>query len=133
MIDDTMKYKGYVAQIKYSETDRCFYGDVLHIKDSLSFHGENVNELEESFHKTIDEYLSMCVCIEKNVEKQGCNSTIILNIEKSLEDDLIKVSKKFNTNVEQVINKILKKRMEEIKNEKEKSEQKENKKTSKML
>ncbi len=35
----TMTYKEYTAQIVYSEEDDCFIGDLVGIRDIVSFHG----------------------------------------------------------------------------------------------
>ena len=52
-----MEYKGYFGSIEYSDEDRCFYGKVLGIKSLILFEGTNVQELEDSFHQMLDEYL----------------------------------------------------------------------------
>ena len=43
MMDNIMKYKGYWAEIKYSDEDECFCGHIEGIKNSsISFEGETV-------------------------------------------------------------------------------------------
>lgn len=65
-----MEYKGYYAKIEYDEDDNLFVGQVLGINDSLNFHGTSVSELQESFHNSIDNYLSLCKQIRKKPEKE---------------------------------------------------------------
>ena len=55
-----MEYKGYHAEIKYSDEDRLFVGQVVGVSDTLAFHGVSVSELEEMFHQSIDNYLELC-------------------------------------------------------------------------
>ena len=55
-----MEYKGYRATIKYDSDDKIFVGKVFGINDSLNFHGNSVDELRESFHSCIENYLEMC-------------------------------------------------------------------------
>jgi len=55
-----MKYKGYEAVIEYDEVDRLFFGRVINTRDIISFDGETVDELQESFEAVIDEYLEDC-------------------------------------------------------------------------
>lgn len=50
-------YKNYKASIMYSEEDELFVGEVIGVSDSLYFHGRSVEELEESFHNCIDNYM----------------------------------------------------------------------------
>lgn len=52
-----MEYKGYRAQIEYSEEDGLFVGRVVGLADSLYFHGVTVQEAEEMFHQSVDNYL----------------------------------------------------------------------------
>ena len=55
-----MEYKGYHATAEFSAEDKLFVGKVFGTRDSLNFHGTTVDELEQSFHDCIDDYLAMC-------------------------------------------------------------------------
>ena len=45
-----MKYRGYWAEIKYSDEDECFCGEIEGLKnDSISFEGKTVKELKKIF------------------------------------------------------------------------------------
>jgi len=55
-----MKYNGYIARIEYDEVDRIFVGHLAGIKDIVGFHGSTVDELEQAFHETVDNYLAIC-------------------------------------------------------------------------
>lgn len=70
MRSDMMKYKGYRATISYDEDDRIFVGEVFGISDSLNFHGRSIDELEESFHDSVDNYLEICEKIGKKPQKE---------------------------------------------------------------
>ena len=54
------EYKGYHADIRYSDEDNLFVGEVFGINDMLGFHGSSVEELENMFHQSVDNYLQMC-------------------------------------------------------------------------
>ena len=54
-----MKYKGYVARIEYDEEDRIFVGHLAGIKDIVGFHGTTVDELEDAFHESVDDYMAI--------------------------------------------------------------------------
>ncbi len=43
MSRNTMRYKGYVGSVQYSAEDGCFIGDVLGIRDMISFEGESAS------------------------------------------------------------------------------------------
>ena len=57
MESELTNYKNYKASIMYSEEDELFVGEVIGVSDSLYFHGRSVEELEESFHNCIDNYM----------------------------------------------------------------------------
>ena len=52
-----MTYRGYYAGITYDEDDKIWVGSVLDVVDSITFHGRNMTELMDSFHRAIDNYL----------------------------------------------------------------------------
>ena len=55
-----MKYKEYSARIEFDERDRLFYGEVLGIRDIVTFHGRSVRELERAFRDSVDDYTDLC-------------------------------------------------------------------------
>ena len=55
-----MEYRTYHARIEYDADDALFIGRVFGITDSLNFHGTSVQELEEMFLQSVDNYLAMC-------------------------------------------------------------------------
>ena len=66
----TMEYKGYRALITYDKEDATLIGEVIGLNDSLNFHGNSVQELENSFHRSIDNYIDLCQEIGKQPEKE---------------------------------------------------------------
>lgn len=65
-----MEYKGYHADIKYSDEDKVFVGEVIGLNDTLAFHGSSVSELEAMFKQSVDNYLEMCREFGKEPEKE---------------------------------------------------------------
>lgn len=65
-----MEYNGYHASFEYDSDDKIFIGKVHGISDSLNFHGSSVEELENMFHQSIDNYLELCQTIGKNPDKE---------------------------------------------------------------
>ncbi len=56
----TMTYKGYTAEIIYSDEDGFFVGHVVGIDDDIvSFHGDTDEELREAFEGVLDHYLEV--------------------------------------------------------------------------
>jgi len=57
---NTMSYEGYTARIDFDAEDNIFFGRVLGVNDTISFHGETVAELTSDFHNAIKHYLADC-------------------------------------------------------------------------
>lgn len=66
---NTMTYKGYAAQIEYSDEDQCFIGHIAGIKDVVGFHGESVSELRAAFEEAVDDYLETCAKLNRSPQK----------------------------------------------------------------
>lgn len=64
-----MTYKGYSARPRYSAEDGIYFGKLLGINDLVTFESENVEGLEEEFHKAVDDYLAFCEEIGKQPQK----------------------------------------------------------------
>ena len=69
-MNNMLEYLGYHAKIEFDAEDKIFVGEVFGINDSLNFHGTTVQELEEMFHQSIDNYLEMCKFYGKEPEKE---------------------------------------------------------------
>jgi len=66
---NTMKHRGYAAQIEYSDEDQCFIGHIAGIKDVVGFHGESVSELRAAFEEAVDDYLETCARLNRSPQK----------------------------------------------------------------
>ncbi len=55
-----MKYKGSIGQVAYDEDAKIFHGEVIGLKDIITFQGESVKELEQAFKDSINDYLEFC-------------------------------------------------------------------------
>ena len=70
-MDNLMKYKGYWAEIRYSDEDECFCGKIEGLKNNLIFfEGKTVKELKKDFKDAIDFYLDNCKACGEIPEKQ---------------------------------------------------------------
>ena len=57
---NTLKYKGYVGSVAYSEPDKVFFGKLEGIDDLVNYEGESVKELTDAFKEAVDDYLIFC-------------------------------------------------------------------------
>jgi predicted HicB family RNase H-like nuclease len=65
-----MKYKGYIAQIDYSEEDEEFFGFVVNIsQDQISFGGATVKQLKKHMEEAIEGHIKNCKILGIEPEK----------------------------------------------------------------
>jgi predicted HicB family RNase H-like nuclease len=55
-----LKYKGYSGHVEYDDEAKLFHGDVLDTRDVITFQGTNVDEIEQAFRDSVDDYLDFC-------------------------------------------------------------------------
>ena len=60
-----MEYKGYTGKAEYDDEAGVFYGEVIGLRDVVTFRGTSVKELQKSFKESIDEYLGFCKRMNK--------------------------------------------------------------------
>ncbi|MCB0032153.1 MAG: type II toxin-antitoxin system HicB family antitoxin [Anaerolineales bacterium] len=56
-----MEYKGYIAKVEFDDQDNTFHGEVINLRDVITFEGQSVEELREAFRDSVDDYLEFCV------------------------------------------------------------------------
>ena len=55
-----MKYKGYIGMVEYDDEAHIFHGEVVNTRDVITFEGESVQEIEQAFHGSVDDYIDWC-------------------------------------------------------------------------
>ncbi len=55
-----MKYKDYWGEVTFDDEAKIFHGEVIGLKDVITFQGKNVDEIEQAFKDSIDDYLTCC-------------------------------------------------------------------------
>ena len=55
-----MKYKNYSGIVEYDSDGKIFTGETVGLRDVITFQGRTPEELERSFHESVDFYLEMC-------------------------------------------------------------------------
>lgn len=73
-IGQFVEYKDYVGSIEYDPEDRIYYGFLLNIKDSISYHAKTVEELSEHYHESVDRYIEFrnSIDFKEDIVVLGC-------------------------------------------------------------
>ena len=55
-----MEYKGYIGTVQFDEDAEIFHGEVINLKDVITFQADSVEGLKREFHESVDDYLDFC-------------------------------------------------------------------------
>ena len=55
-----MEYKGYLSRIEFDDDINVFHGEVINIRDVITFQGTSVQELRQAFEDSVEDYLAFC-------------------------------------------------------------------------
>lgn len=55
-----LQYKGYKGYAEFDDEAGLFHGEVLDLRDVITFQGTSVEELEREFRNSVDDYLEFC-------------------------------------------------------------------------
>jgi len=55
-----LKYKGYTGYVKFDDEAGVFHGEVLDLRDVITFQGKTVEEIKKAFRDSVDDYLEFC-------------------------------------------------------------------------
>ena len=64
-----MKYRGYVGEVDYDDDAGIFHGEVVNLRDVITFQGKTVDELRQAFRDSVDDYLEFCAQRNEEPEK----------------------------------------------------------------
>jgi len=55
-----MEYKGYLAHTEFDDEADIFHGEVVNVRDVITFQGKSVDELRHAFQDSVEDYLAFC-------------------------------------------------------------------------
>ena len=61
-----LEYKGYTGNVEFDAEAGLFHGEVLDTRDVITFQGTSVEDLQQAFRDSVDDYLDFCK--ERNEE-----------------------------------------------------------------
>jgi predicted HicB family RNase H-like nuclease len=53
-----MRYKGYIGRVEYDAIAKLFHGEVIGLKDVITFQGTTAREIEKAFKDFVDDYIA---------------------------------------------------------------------------
>ncbi len=64
-----MEYKGYIGKVEFDDEANLFHGEVINLRDVITFQGESVHEIRQAFQESVDDYLAFCAERHEEPEK----------------------------------------------------------------
>ena len=64
-----MEYKGYVGKVEIDDDAGILYGEVINVRDVITFEGESVDDVQKAFRDSVDDYLGFCAKRKESPEK----------------------------------------------------------------
>ncbi len=87
-----IEHKGYTGKIEFDPDSEILHGEVLGIRDVVTFEGESVNEVMQAFRDSVDDYLEFCKERGEKPEKP-CSGKILLRIAPDLHRQIATTAK----------------------------------------
>ena len=55
-----LSYKSYVGRVEFDDEADVFHGEIIGIRDVITFQGQSVHEIRQAMEESVDDYLDMC-------------------------------------------------------------------------
>jgi predicted HicB family RNase H-like nuclease len=101
-----MEYKGYFAKVEFDDEANIFHGEIINLRDVITFEGETVDELRTALVDSVEDYLAFCKERGEEPDKPY-SGRFLVRIEPELHKTLViqarKNGKSLNTLVHDVL------------------------------
>ncbi|MFH2045728.1 MAG: type II toxin-antitoxin system HicB family antitoxin [Pseudomonadota bacterium] len=106
-----MEYKGYFGKVEFDDEANVFHGEVINLRDVITFEGETVDELRAAFVDSVEDYLAFCKERGEEPDKPY-SGKFLVRVEPELHKTLViqarKNGKSLNTWVNDALLKVVK-------------------------
>jgi predicted HicB family RNase H-like nuclease len=105
-----MEYKGYSARVDFDEGANIFHGEVINLRDVVTFEGESVDQLRQAFIDSVDDYLEFCKERGEDPEKPY-SGKFVVRVEPELHKRLAIEARKRGVSINALVGEALSKTM----------------------
>ncbi len=74
-----MEYNGYIGKVEFDPDANILHGEVIGIRDVVTFQGSSIAEIEKAFRESVDDYLKFCQARGEQPEKP-CSGKFVVRI-----------------------------------------------------
>lgn len=102
MSSQHLKYKGYAGRMKIDVEADIIHGDVIGIRDMVTFQGSSVEEAKQAFRDSVDDYLEFCESLGRAPEKPF-SGQFLVRVRPDLHRDLATLAKARGESVNKLV------------------------------
>ena len=72
-----MKYKGYLGKVDFDDEAKLLHGQVVGLRDVITFQADDAKGIEKAFHDSVDDYLAFCADRGEKPEKEYSGNFVL--------------------------------------------------------
>ena len=80
---NSLEYNGYIGLVEFDDEAGLFHGEVVNLRDVITFQGDSVSDLRQAFIDSVEDYLEFCALRGEQPEKP-LSGKILLRLEPDL-------------------------------------------------
>ena len=99
------------GKVEFDDEANIFYGEVINLRDVVTFQGETVNKLRKAFRDSIDDYLEFCATRGEEPEKPYSGKFVVRvepELHKTISIQAKKNGKSLNAWIQATLSKVIK-------------------------
>ena len=104
-----MEYKGYIGKVEYDDAAGILHGEVINLRDVITFQGDSVQGLRQAFQDSVDDYLDFCAERHEEPEKPY-SGTFTVRVNPELHRDISLQAKLANQSLNSWVTALLEQR-----------------------
>lgn len=97
-----LDYKGYSGHAEFDGEAGLFHGEVLDTRDVITFQGRSVEDIEQAFRASVDDYLDFCA-ERGEVPEKPFSGRLMLRLPKRLHRDVYLWAKREGKSLNQFV------------------------------
>jgi predicted HicB family RNase H-like nuclease len=105
-------YKGYLGRVEYDEQARILHGEVLGIRDVITFQADKASDIEAAFRESVDDYLAYCRTRGEEPDKPF-SGQFMVRVDKALHRKLAMIAQATGQSLNAVITQSLEREAEQ--------------------
>jgi predicted HicB family RNase H-like nuclease len=75
-MEENLSYRGFTGQVEIDYEADIIHGDVVGIRDVVTFQGKTPKEVQKAFRESVDDYLEYCKSISVEPEQPKISSDL---------------------------------------------------------